>query len=196
MDTGEWISNGLDTNFILNIRKKRKKTKWLNVRKRSSNEIAHKPHIGYGRKREKKRNSWIREKEAATRLGASLILNMGGKEKKWNSWMREKEAATRLRANLILDMGGKEKKWNSWMWEKESATRLRASLILNMAGKEKKWNSWMREKESAKWLTHFSLYMKQTRRMRLRYKKFSIDSIDSTMVLFLEDDIVMKRLFG
>ena len=40
-------------------------------------------------------------------------------------------------------------------------------------------------------LLYLPLYMKQTHRMRLRYKKFSMDSIDSTMVLSL--DVVCIR---
>ena len=68
------------------------------------------------------------------------------------------------------------------------------SFVLYM--KLKKRNSWMVKKESAKALTHFSLYMKQTRSMRSLYNDFCTDSADSTMVLFLEDDVVMKRLFG
>jgi hypothetical protein len=54
----------------------------------------------------------------------------------------------------------------------------------------------MRKKEPAEGLSHFALNIKQTRHCRLRYKKFYTDSADSTMILFLEDDIVMKRLFG
>ena len=73
---------------------------------------------------------------------------------------------------------------------------LRINPILDMAGKKKKRKKRIREKNSAKALIYFSLYMKQSRRTTFRYKKFYIDSIHSTMVLFLEDDIVMKRLFG
>ena len=168
VDEWECMSNGLLSNFVLSMTERARK------KGKSECEKTNKPV------------DWL-----------NFILDSRMTAKKTNDVDPGECISYELFSNFVLSMTERARK--KWIIEREKMNKPVGCLSFILDRRmtaEKKRLRWMRKNESAEALPHFALNIKQTRHVRFRYKKLYIDSADSTMILFLEDDIVMKRLFG